>query len=128
MIVAVSKRWQEGHWPYSDFYISFLPAVILFPLLACLFVVPKSIAITADSLIIAWPFRGSLSVPLDELEYYMEARLFMIQIENQPTQLIFHGGFTRSEWRAFVRELESRFPERKALWYSGTLLFGRRKP
>ena len=57
----------------------------------------------------------------------MQARLFMIQLERHPTQLIFESAFARGEWRAFVGELESRFPERKASFYAGTLLFGRRK-
>jgi hypothetical protein len=125
---ALWARWQEGHWPQIDFYISFLAVLALFPPVACLIGVPKCITLTEDSLTIAWPLRRTVSVPIEELEYYMQAQVFMIQLEGYPTQLIYPGGFHPREWRAFVHELENRFPERKALWSAGTVLFGRRKP
>ena len=125
---AVFGRWQNGHWPERDFYLSFIPALILVPIGALIVVVPKSITLTEDSLTIVWPFRRTVSVALNGLEYFMQARLFMIQLEGAQTQLIDPGGFRRSEWRAFVRELESRFPDRKAQGHMGFLMFGRRKP
>jgi hypothetical protein len=125
---AVYGRWQNGHWPERDFYLSFIPAFILVPIAALLVVVPKNITLTEDSLTIVWPFRRTVSSGLDELEYFMQARLFMIQFESAQTQLIDPGGFRRREWRAFVRELESRFPDRKAQGHVGFLMFGRRKP
>lgn len=125
---AVYGRWQNVHWPERDFYLSFIPAVILAPIGALAVVVPKSITLTEDSLTIVWPFRPTVSSALDELEYFMQARLLMIQFERAKTQLIYPGGFRRGEWRAFVRELESRFPDRKAHGHVGFLMFGRRKP
>jgi len=128
MIGAGVTRWQEGSWPATEFYVSFAIALTLVPAGMCLIMVPKRITLTEDWLTIEWPFGRTVAVPIDELERYMQARVFMIQLEQHPTQLIYGGAFARSDWRAFVRELESRFPERKASFYAGTLLYGPRKP
>ena len=131
VIAAIGLVWtrlQEHRWPDSYFYVSFAVAFALLAAGSCLIIIPRSITLTDDSLSIDWPFRRKVTVPLDELEAYMQARLFMIQLERHPTQLIFEGAFARGEWRTFTRELESRFPDRKASFYAGTLLFGRRKP
>ena len=128
LIGAGTIRWQQGRWPATDFYVSFLIALVLVPVAVCIIVVPRSITLTVDTLRIEWPFRRTVAVPTDELEHYMQGRLFMIQLEQHPTQLIYDGAFPRRDWRAFTRELESRFPDRKASFYAGTLLYGRRKP
>ena len=126
IFAALWKRWQGGQWPDIDFYMSFLAFLVLLPLGSWLVVIPRHITLTEDSLTIAWPWRRDVSCPVEELEYFIENRLFMVQLENHPTQFICSGGFARKEWRAFIRELESRFPERKAL--AGPLMIGRRKP
>jgi hypothetical protein len=123
---ALWKRWQEGQWPDGGFYFFFLPVLVFLPLGAWIAIIPRRITLTEDSLTIAWPFQRDVSCPVEELEYFIEAQLFMLQLENHRTQFIYSGGFARKEWRAFIRELETRFPERKAL--AGPLMIGRRKP
>ena len=62
------------------------------------------------------------------LEYYIQApSVFMIQVQGQVSAYqLSSAGFRRSDWRAFVNEIETRFPQRKASYFIGPCLFGRR--
>jgi hypothetical protein len=103
---------------------------LLFALLAggsCFVHVPRSITLTDTSLSIEWLCRRTVNVPLDELEAYAHGRrFFMIQLKHHRTQSIDDIAFASDEWRAFTRELERRFPDRKASFFVGTQLFGGR--
>jgi hypothetical protein len=72
---AVFGRWQSGHWPQSEFYLLFMLVLVLVPIGALIVVVPQNITLTEDSLTIGWPFRRTVSDPLEELEYF-SGRIF----------------------------------------------------
>ena len=118
MLGAATMRFQSGHWPGSDFYVSFAAVAAAFPLVLWVLHVPKFIELTDDSLTIAQPFTRPLSVPVDDLEYYGQTvAYFRMQLRGHRSLRIFSRGFPRREWREFVRALETRFPERhSSVW------------
>src|SRR4051812_29121169 len=110
---AATMRWQSGHWPATDFYISFAAVAAAFPLVLWVLHVPKFIELTDDSFTIAQPFTQLISVSVDDLEYYGQTvAYFRMQLRGHPSLRIFSRGFPREQWRGLIRQLESRFPER----------------
>ena len=112
---AVTMRWQSGHWPAAEFYISSAAVAAAFPLVLWVLHVPRFIELTDDSLTIAQPFTRPITVSVDDLEYYGQTvAYFRMQLRGHRSLRIFSRGFPRDQWRSFMQELESRFPERYA--------------
>jgi hypothetical protein len=122
----VVERWRTGHWWTRDYLWGLAGASALFVSIVCIMFVPRRIELTDDVLVIDYLFDRRITIPLDELERYMHAEVFMVQVRDRGAYQFCGDGFPRAEWRAFVREVETRFPERKAHWYAGARLFGRR--
>ena len=115
LFAGAMKRWELGHWPDAAFYISFAVVAAVFPLTVWALFVPAFIELTDDSFTIARPLCRPLRIPVDDLEYYGQSvAYFRIQLRGHTPFRVYTLGFPRREWRRFVRELETRFPERYA--------------
>jgi len=128
-LAAIGEYWGTGHWWSHGYVVSLAIPFILFPAFVWFAFVPRRIELAENELTICRLFGPVIRIPLDELEYYMSCgEVFMIQPRGRSSAYqIFPGAFPRHNWRAFVQELETRYPERKASYYIGATLYGRRK-
>jgi hypothetical protein len=127
-LAAISEYWGTSHWSHG-YVVSLAIPFLLVPAFVWFAFVPRRIELTENELIIFRLFGQAICIPLDELDYYMSGgEVFMIQPRGRSSAYqIFPGAFPRQNWRAFVQELETRYPERKASYYIGATLYGRRK-
>lgn len=129
VLAAISEYWGTGHWWSHGYIVSLAIPFILVPAFVWFAFVPRRVELTENELTIFRLFGPVICIPLDELEYYMSCgEVFMIQPHGRSSAYqIFPGAFPRQNWRAFIHELEARYPERKASYYVGATLYGRRK-
>lgn len=89
--------------------------------------VPRSIELTDEELSIDRWGGKYVSIPLADLQYYMEGpTTFMIQRTGESAYEVYSGAFSSDSWQAFINELEKRFPERRASYYIGATLHGQK--
>ena len=127
-IAAFEEHARTGHWWSKGYFESFAIPCIVMIVFVCVVFVPSRLTLTNEDLSIDRLILPDVVIPLEELESYLDPpSTFMLQVRGQSSAYQISGlGFRRQEWRSFKAELKRRFPDRRARFFIGPRLFGRR--
>jgi hypothetical protein len=126
---ALFEHHRTGHWWSLAYFASLLVPFTVIIVFVWFALVPRSIELDDDELSIVrwWDSDSYVSIPLGDLQYYMQgSTTFMIQRTGESAYQVYPGAFRSDSWDAFIHALETRFPERKASYYIGATLHGRK--